>query len=73
MISSRGSARASTASTRRPCGDTSSGSVPLAEVEGQIVELCRDLSLQAKRMRQLQEQADELKMLIRQWTGRAGQ
>ena len=73
MISSPGSARTSTASTHRPCGDTSSGPVPLAEVEGQIEELCRDLSLQAKRMRQLQEQADELKMLIRQWTGTAGQ
>lgn len=40
-------------------------------VEGQIAELCRDLSVQTKRMRQLQEQADELRMLIRQWAGGA--
>jgi hypothetical protein len=36
-------------------------------VEGQIAEICRDLAVQAKRMRQLQEQADELRMVIRQW------
>jgi hypothetical protein len=29
-------------------------------VEGQIAELCRDLAVEAKRMRQLQEQTDEL-------------
>ena len=45
-------------------------------VEGQIVELCRDLAVEAKRMRQLQEQADELRRVIRDWanarpTGRA--
>ena len=38
-------------------------------VEGQIAEICRDLTLQLKRMRQLQEQADELCMVIRQWAG----
>lgn len=38
-------------------------------VEGQIAEICRDLAVQAKRMRQLQEQADELRTLIRQWIG----
>ncbi len=38
-------------------------------VEGQIEEICRDLAVQAKRMRQLQEQADELRAVIRQWTG----
>jgi hypothetical protein len=38
-------------------------------VEGQITEICRDLALQAKRMRQLQEQADELRTVIRQWAG----
>jgi hypothetical protein len=37
-------------------------------IEGQIVELCRDLAVEAKRMRQLQEQADELRRAIRQWT-----
>jgi hypothetical protein len=36
-------------------------------VEGQITEICRDLAVQAKRMRQLQEQADELLAVIRQW------
>jgi hypothetical protein len=36
-------------------------------VEGQIAEICRDLAVQAKRMRQLHEQADELRTVIRQW------
>ena len=36
-------------------------------VEGQIAEICRDLAVQAKRIRQLQEQADELRTVIRQW------
>ena len=36
-------------------------------VEGQIVEICRDLAVEAKRMRQLQQQADELRRVIRQW------
>ena len=40
----------------------------LAEVvAGQIAELCRDLAVEAKRVRQLQEQADELRRVIRQW------
>jgi hypothetical protein len=38
-------------------------------VEGQIEELCRDLAVEAKRIRQLQEQADELRRGIRQWGG----
>jgi hypothetical protein len=38
-------------------------------VEGQIAEMCRDLAEQVKRMRQLQEQADELRAVIRQWAG----
>jgi hypothetical protein len=38
-------------------------------VEGQITEMCRDLAEQAKRMRQLHEQADELRTVIRQWAG----
>jgi hypothetical protein len=41
----------------------------LNTVEGQISEICRDLAIQAKRMRQLREQADELRMVIRQWAG----
>ena len=38
-------------------------------VEGQIKELCRDLAVEAKRIRHLQEQADELRQVIRQWAG----
>ena len=38
-------------------------------IEGQIAEICRDLAVQTKRMRQLQEQADELRDVIRQWAG----
>jgi hypothetical protein len=40
-------------------------------VEGQITEICRDLAVEAKRMRQLQEQADELREVIREWAGRS--
>ena len=40
-------------------------------VEGQITEICRDLAVQAKRMRQLHEQADELRRVIRQWAGQS--
>jgi len=40
-------------------------------VEGQIAEICRDLAVQAKRMRQLHEQADELRRVIRQWVGQS--
>jgi hypothetical protein len=40
---------------------------PPSGIDGQIAELCRDLAVEAKRMRQLQEQADELQMVIRQW------
>jgi hypothetical protein len=49
--------------TRRPAA--------LAELpdalEGRIEEMCRDLSVQVKRMRQLQEQADELRTALREW------
>ena len=38
-------------------------------VEGHITEICRELAVQAKRIRQLQEQADELRAVIRQWAG----
>ena len=37
-------------------------------IEGQMAEICRDLAIQTKRMRQLQEQADELRMVISQWS-----
>jgi hypothetical protein len=54
MLRRRGGAR---------CADLSNAA------EGQIAEMCRDLAVQAKRMRQLQEQADELLSVIRQWAG----
>ena len=38
-------------------------------VEGQIEEICHDLGVQVKRMRQLQEQADELRTALREWAG----
>jgi hypothetical protein len=40
-------------------------------IEGQIAELCRDLAVEAKRLRQLQEQADELQRAISLWSGRS--
>ena len=36
-----------------------------------MAEICRDLAVQAKRMRQLQEQADELRVAIREWAGQS--
>lgn len=36
-------------------------------VEGRVTELCRDLEVQAKRMRELQAQAEELRLAIGQW------
>jgi hypothetical protein len=39
----------------------------LPNIEGQIAEFCRDLAVEAKRMRQLQEQAEELRRIIRRW------
>ena len=35
-------------------------------LEGRIAEICRDLAVQAKRLRQLQEQAQELRVVIRE-------
>ena len=40
-------------------------------VEGQVAEICRDLAVQVKRMRQLQEQADELRVVVREWASRS--
>jgi hypothetical protein len=51
---------------RRRQGRRRPGVLPDA-VEGQIAELCRDLAVQVKRMRQLQEQADELRVVIGEW------
>ena len=36
-------------------------------IEGQIAESCRDVAVGVKRMRQLQQQTDELRMVIREW------
>ena len=36
-------------------------------IEGQIAEICRDVAVQVKRMRQLQQQTDELRAVIRDW------
>lgn len=46
------------------------GGLPNA-IEGRIAEICRDLAIQTKRMQQLQEQADELRVVIRQWAPKA--
>ncbi len=35
------------------------------EVQGQLEELCHELAVQVKRMRQLQDQADELRTAMR--------
>lgn len=40
--------------------------------EGHIEEICRDLAVQVKRMRQLQERAEELRTAFRAWGGSAG-
>jgi hypothetical protein len=36
-------------------------------IEGHIAEICRDVAVQVKRMRQLQQQTDELHVVIREW------
>jgi len=36
-------------------------------IEGQVAEICRDVAVQVKRMRRLQAQADELRVVIREW------
>jgi hypothetical protein len=41
-------------------------------VEGQMKEICHDLAVQVKRMKQLQEQADELRTALRKWVGVSG-
>ena len=51
---------------RRKHGSYRPAGLPDA-IEGQVAEICRDLAIQTKRMRQLQEQADELRMVIGQW------
>jgi hypothetical protein len=36
-------------------------------IEGQITEICRDVAVQVKRMQQLQQQTDELRVVICEW------
>jgi hypothetical protein len=36
-------------------------------LRGQIQEICRDLSVQVKRMKQLHDQAEELRTGLREW------
>jgi hypothetical protein len=57
-------------SGRRRHGRRQAGELPNV-VEGRIAEICRDLAVQAKRTRELQEQADELRTVIRRWAGRS--
>lgn len=40
-------------------------------IEGQIAEICRDVAVQVKRMRQLQEQTDALRVVIREWVSKS--
>jgi hypothetical protein len=40
-------------------------------IEGQIAELCRDVAVQMKLMRQLQAQADELRVVIGAWASQS--
>ena len=52
---------------------TSPGRATLPDaLEGQIEEICRDMAVQVKRMRQLHEQAEELRASFRQWEGPRG-
>lgn len=48
--------------TRQP------GQLPAA-VEGYVAELCRDIEVQVKRMRELQQRAEELRLVIQDWAG----
>ena len=54
--------------SRRRRGRRRPAELPNA-VEGQIAEICRDLAVQAKGLGQLQEQAEALRTVIRQWAG----
>ena len=40
-------------------------------VEGQIVELCRDIAIEVKRIRRLQAQTGELRLALEEWIGYA--
>ena len=53
---------------RRPAG----GATLPDALEGQVEEICRDLAVQVKRMRQLQDQAEELRTALREWGSPSG-
>jgi hypothetical protein len=59
-----------TRAARRRQGRSRPAELPNA-VEGHIAEICRDLAVHVKRMRQLQEQANELRVVIHQWAGQS--
>ena len=52
---------------RRPSAAELSGTV-----EGQIAEICRDLAVEAKRMKQLERQAQELRTTLGLWVRPSG-
>ena len=56
---------------RRSRRSAARATVPDA-LEGQIEEICRDMAVEVKRMRQLQEQAHELRTALREWAGTPG-
>ena len=41
-------------------------------IEGQNTEISRDVAVQVKRMRQMQQQTDELRVVIRDWARDSG-
>jgi hypothetical protein len=47
--------------------------IPPTALEGLVEEICHDMAVHVKRTRQLQEQADELRTVLRQWAGAPAQ
>jgi hypothetical protein len=58
------------ATARRSRGRRRPAELP-DDIEGQIAEICRDLAAQAKGIGQLQEQAEALRTVIRQWASQS--
>jgi hypothetical protein len=61
------SAAVASAASLSARGVRSKRDIPEDAVEGQITEMCRDLVVQVKQVRRLQEQAEELRVVIREW------
>ena len=57
------------ARSRRPIQATRPITELRSAAEGEIAELCRDLAVQIKRMRELEKQAEELRLVIRELVG----